>query len=1026
MKKTRILLFLALLFGLAFHGSAIFFTLEETYDAYVHLFFAEHYASNWFEHWNYKWYTGFTVHGYPPLVHQFIAIFSFFGGLKFGLYVLTFLSIVLFITGTYRYSLLLSGKEIIAGCTAVLAVLSTSFIEALHLFGQLPSIVGLGLLLHALPEIYLWIRKGFKTQFITALALLAVMVCSHHVTPIFGMVFFVFPVIGLAIMDNARDHTGDMSKVSFRVFFNEFRAVFLRILGFGTTSLALIILCILPYWINSKENPITQVPIPHGSRDNFLEMASSGLVFFLIPWGVLLFILPFLFYRFFGKRFIFFGLSLALLTLLGTGGTTPIPRMILGENAFNILTLDRFTLWATILVLPLFGEFVYRLLAGDIKENIIQRSGRVWQRLQASILTGALLFMIVLTMSLGYFRPAQPQNINMLPIVNFLNQDQHDRWRYLTLGFGDQMARLSALTQAKTVDGNYHSARRLPELTSRAIERLENSKYKGVEGIGSLQQFLTTPEKYHLKYVFSNDKFYDPILFFCGWQRLDLLENGIAVWERLNVSPLPTILPKEEVSNSLKLMWGFIPVGTVILTLLIMGYRTIWKNREDNLSIPDIYRDAASPYTTSRSMLTFLQVWMVLMLALALFGLYRFYVENANQYSPENVLQAYYDAMDFKEFEKAHSYMDPDANVSLDQFMLRISTTDGLLNSYAKLDRIGVDVVDIIGNKATAKVHTKWVTPLESIEKTYEHLLVRKNSDWFIVPDAMDTDIPPDQLFTDNRTAFFNQGRRQMNSQQTHYNDILEQPLLRVISSKLVKYGEQYSIIGEIQNVDNVPTDVMIRATLYDETGAELAQYDAKHMLKHKLLPRETTVFRVDFEDVAWQDTSEEVPSTFEPNQFTPARLKATPSYFNLQCAGNISNKDLYKNVVLQQVQIGDKNINGTLFNSGIQEITVPQVLVSYYGADKELLWVDQQFLQEGIRVQRKKNFSYPLLDLTGLKVLNEDMSLCFVNGLPNPVGSAAEAINFKVHRERLLQPASNDAYDFVKIDLNAYVGNPK
>lgn len=49
--------------------------------------------------------------------------------------------------------------------------------------------------------------------------------------------------------------------------------------------------------------------------------------------------------------------------------------------------------------------------------------------------------------------------------------------------------------------------------------------------------------------------------------------------------------------------------------------------------------------------------------------------------------------------------MDPDANVSHYQFMLRISATDGLLNSYAKLDRKGIDIVNQIGNKAQAKVN---------------------------------------------------------------------------------------------------------------------------------------------------------------------------------------------------------------------------------------------------------------------------------------------------------------------------------
>ena len=43
--------------------------------------------------------------------------------------------------------------------------------------------------------------------------------------------------------------------------------------------------------------------------------------------------------------------SLGVLAFFGTGGTTPFPKLILG-GAYNILTLDRFTFWATITVLP--------------------------------------------------------------------------------------------------------------------------------------------------------------------------------------------------------------------------------------------------------------------------------------------------------------------------------------------------------------------------------------------------------------------------------------------------------------------------------------------------------------------------------------------------------------------------------------------------------------------------------------------------------------------------------------------------
>ena len=559
----------AVLLGIVFHGSALFFTLENTYDALTHLFFAEHYTNNWFEPWNFKWYTGFTVMSYPPLVHQCMAILSLIGGLKFGLFTVALISMLLFITGVYRYSLLITGNRNVSGYATLLAVFSSSFVETLHIFGQMPSIIGIAVLMHALPEMYLWLKTGLYRYLFTSLSLIAVATVSHHVTPIFGMIFFIFPIIGMAILDICKDQVGSYKEVSFKLFFEIFIKQFKRNITFGLLSLLIIFGCILPYWINSKNNPITQIPIPHGSRDNFIEITSSGFVFFLIPWGVLLFLLPYFFYRFFSKRYLFFGLSFAMLLILGTGETTPIPKILLGENAFNILTLDRFTLWGSIMILPLFGEFTYRFVEGDLRKLIQQKFGKVYYRMLGFFLVGLFLFMTIFTMSLGYFRPSQPKKIKMLPIINFLNQDQHDQWRYLTLGFGDQMSLLSAQTKAMTVDGNYHSARRLPELTTRPIERLENSKFKGVAGIGSLQQFLTTPEKYNLKYIFSNDKFYDPILYFCGWQRLPQLENGIMIWEKLNVPPLSSILSKEEVSTWQKILWGIVPFIVLIVAFIL-------------------------------------------------------------------------------------------------------------------------------------------------------------------------------------------------------------------------------------------------------------------------------------------------------------------------------------------------------------------------------------------------------------------------------------------------------------------------
>lgn len=1028
MKRTNILLILALIVGVAFHGSSIFFTLENTYDALIHLFFADHYANSWFEPWDFRWYTGFTVQAYPPLVHQLIAVLSYIGGLKFGMFTVAMLAIILFITGAYRFGLLITANRRVAGYTALLAVFSSTFIETLHIFGQLPSIMGLSILLHSIPEIYLWIKEGKIRYLVTSLSLIAVTVTSHHVTPIFGMVFFIFPLIGMVIMDTAKDKVKDTKAVHLKTFIWAFKKLFWRIVIFGFSSLLLIIFCILPYWVNSKKNPITQVPIPHGSRDNFLEVLSSGLVFFMIPWGILLFILPYIFYRFYSKRYLFFGLSFTMLTVLGTGGTTPIPLKLLGETAFNILTLDRFTLWATIMALPIFGEFAYRMIEGDLKTNIQKRFGAVYHRIVGGFFMIGILFMVIFTMSLGYFRPSQPAKIKMLPIVNFLNQDQHDHWRYLTLGFGDQMAWLSAQTKAMTVDGNYHSARRLPELTTRAIERLENSKFRGVEGIGSLQQFLTVPEKYNLKYIFSNDKFYDPILYFSGWQRLQQLENGIMVWEKLNVPPIPAIIPKEDVPTFLKIMWSTIPILTILLAFIIniqmVWYRTL---KSKKLVLPSYLKYKIEYTKFSRGLVTINHIWAAIVIICLAYGGYLFYAENSTQLSAKNVVTAYYDAVDFKEFERAFSYINPDDNVSLSQYMLEISVTDGILSSYAKLDSIGISFVNKTKNSAKVKVDTRWITPLDAVEKTFYHTVKKKKNKWYLSVSKLDNDLPPDQLFTDNATTFFNHGRRKITTEQTHHEDVLKQPVLEILTAKLIQYNGRYSIIGQIQNVDNVPSDVVIKGTLYNDKNKELANYNAKDNIKHKLMPKEITAFKINFEGIAWSSTKDTLPPTFNPDEFTPINLEEIPTKFNLQCAGNVANTDLYKKLSLQELQFNNGEMTGTLFNSGVQEVTIPQLLIAYYNEDKKLIWVDHNFLSEGVRIQRKQSFNYNLLNLSELKVISDDMTNCFVNGSPNIEIAKKMFPDRKLdHMMDQLQEQKGDGFKFIRLEVNSYIGNPK
>ncbi|CAL2079429.1 hypothetical protein [Tenacibaculum sp. 190524A02b] len=1009
---TNKYLFLAIGMAVLFHGSAIFYTLEQSYDALIHLFFAEHYANNWQEPWSYKWYTGFSTMGYPPLVHQTLAILSFISGFKFALFSFTFIVILLFVSGVYRFSLLITSNKNHAGFAAIFAVFSSVFIETLHLFGQLPALTGIALLMHSLPETYKWLRTKKLRYLFSSLSLMSLITCSHHVTAIFGIVFFILPLFGLAIMDNAKAKKGNYKNIDLLFFLKELYRSLKHTLIFSFSSILLMIVSILPYWININKNPITQVPIPHGSRDNLLEVLSSGLVFFIIPYGVTLVLLPYLFYRFFSKRLLFFGISLSMLFLLGTGGTTPLPKIILGENAFSILTLDRFSFWAAIMSYPIMGEFFYRFIKTDYKVYLHKKLGKFYYVNCFLLLGSILVFFAVFTLNIGKFRPSQPRAIKMLPIVNFLNQDMHYKWRYLTLGFGDQMAWLASQTPALSVDGNYHSARRLPELTTKAVERLENSKYRGFEGIGSLQQFLANPEKFNLKYIFSNDKFYDPILFLTGWEKISLLENGIIVWEKKNVKPLANILPKIDIPLYQKLIWSFFPISILSVNIVWFLFSFLFLN-PIVLSKNDIQ-------PTSKGFSLALLPWNLLLFFFFIYGMYLFYIENTVHYSPKNVVKAYYDALDFKQFTKAHSYLDEDVGKPLDQFMLEISVSDGLLSSYAKLENINTTILKKKEDTIFIKAKTKWITPLEIVNKNTIIKTIKKKNKWVIIPEKASTYKPSNQFFNTTETIFYNQGRRKITTQQTHHEDILPQPIAYIYQAKLIKKDNQYHIIGELQNIDYFPSAISLKAILYDENNVELASYSSKFENKHYLNPFEKTVFKIDFEEIAWINSNKNKLS-FNPKEFHAKRFKQTPTKFVLHVSTTVATKNLYQQVQINDLNTSKNKITGMLFNTGNKEVTIPQLLIPYYENDT-LHWVDHLFLKESIRPHRKGFFEYVPVQKHNVKTITSTTNNCYVNGIQNEEGTfdRLDGFNFEKNKAIMLQ---NNNFK-LKFQVVNFIGN--
>ncbi|MGB8858237.1 MAG: hypothetical protein WCC60_03225, partial [Ilumatobacteraceae bacterium] len=150
-RRRPIELFAALAIAGCFHGGLLLAgSYRRTYDAYVHLFFADHYRRSWFSTWEPRWYTGFTTVSYPPGSHQLLATVSRVVGLDDAFPVVALAAMLLLVVGVYRFSCLWVSPRA-AGYAALLAAASSSLAETLHVFGQLPTLLSLSFLLNGLP-----------------------------------------------------------------------------------------------------------------------------------------------------------------------------------------------------------------------------------------------------------------------------------------------------------------------------------------------------------------------------------------------------------------------------------------------------------------------------------------------------------------------------------------------------------------------------------------------------------------------------------------------------------------------------------------------------------------------------------------------------------------------------------------------------------------------------------------------------------------------------------------------------------
>ncbi|MBX3082877.1 MAG: hypothetical protein KF716_14670 [Anaerolineae bacterium] len=998
--KFPTLLLLAVIGALALHGMLLFAgSYRGTYDAYVHIFFADHYRRYWFDLWEPRWYTGFTMVSYPPLTHQLTALLSYPFGLLNGFILVMLFGAVTTTIGVYRFSRLWVSERAATYAT-VITVFSSSIAETVHVFGQLPTMFVMGVLLNALPFVWKWLEHGERKDLFRGWALLMMAAAGHHVTTLFGMVFFSGPVIATILVRKFRTPRADEPATTTTITSvrGKLRQLVVRRLKrvmpamirtgvFGVGLVLILVITVLPYWLWSKSDPITQISIPHASRDSFITNTAAGLMFFLVPWGVLLVVLPYAFYKGFGTANWILAGSLFAVFVFGTGGTTPIPALIL-RGAYYILTLDRFTFWGTILILPFAGQFVESLLHGRLKQWIAARFGAWWPYGLAALLGAALISMAIFTANLTQFRKFQPDPIDMKPIVEFLAKDNHDQWRFMTLGFGDQMAWLSAQTTALNVEGNYHSARRLPELTSTPVERLDGAKYTSIPGLGSLQQFVTNPQKYNLKYLFVKDAFYEPLLYFAGWYRLQRLDNDVIVWERADVPPVPAAIPAKEYPAWQRLMWGILPVSSIVVTIVVFMLTMLRWPRWIKFKWPfprlfaalfrlpivkvaldwsiDLPANGDLPaseewqiwkvvmrrffpglrFTPLARRVTYGLLALLLVIGVVAAGVLAF---RRTEFTPQRTLLRYYDALDFRRYTESYTYLQ--TNLSSQEYLRWLSLRGGIVASFGKLDNLRTEITMTSATTATANVNLDWVTSLGVYTQTTTHAMVLTPDGWKIILDVEPPPLPRETFIRTPALAWFQNLPLRSLDDTIMQRSVIDRSRLSASVSGVVFWPDQkigftptgpdanrtgrfiglLSVIGSVTNLDPYPSNVTVSAILRDAAGNHLAETNVRDGMIHQLLPGESTPFRVDF-------SGAEATELTDLSQIASVDVivKGIPTIYNLE-----------RPLVLLEPNL--------LFNAGANTVDIPRVLAASY--EKGTPWVEILYLEASMSPAALEHF---------------------------------------------------------------------
>jgi len=88
--------------------------------------------------------------------------------------------------------------------------------------------------------------------------------------------------------------------------------------------------------------------------------------------------------------------------------------------------------------------------------------------------------------------------------------------------------------------------------------------------MASLRAMLEHANRYGLKYIFVHDAYYEPLLTFVGWRKIETFDNGaVTVWSKDDVPPAHPIQSDAMPTAFQGVLWGTLPIGVSFLAIIL-------------------------------------------------------------------------------------------------------------------------------------------------------------------------------------------------------------------------------------------------------------------------------------------------------------------------------------------------------------------------------------------------------------------------------------------------------------------------